>query len=58
MDVSPKATHPSTPAPQPGQPLQPTLFNAPVPRVSTPQPSYRQRTTQDERPAKPQLRLF
>jgi hypothetical protein len=47
-----------TSAPLPVQPLQPALFNTPVPRVSTPKPSYRQRATQDERPAKPQLSLF
>jgi hypothetical protein len=57
-DVSLVATHPPTPVPQPVEPLQPALFNAPQPRVSTPQPSYRQRATRDERPAKPQLSLF
>jgi hypothetical protein len=56
-DVSPVATHPLTPAPQPVQP-HPSLFNMPVPHVSTPKPSYRQRTTRDERPATSQLRLF
>jgi hypothetical protein len=45
-------------APLPVQPLQPALFNAPVPRVSTPKPSYRQRATREEQPAKPQLSLF
>jgi hypothetical protein len=54
-DVSPEATHPSTPAPQPGPPLQPALFNTPV---STAKPSYRQRATREEQPAKPQLSLF
>ena len=57
-DVSPAATHPPTPAPQPVQALQPALFTTPVPRVSPPKPSYRQRATRDERPAKPQLTLF
>lgn len=57
-DASLVATHPPTPAPQPVQALQPALFTTPVPRGSTPKPSYRQRATQDERPAKPQLSLF
>src|SRR5262245_14797746 len=57
-DVSPEVTHPSTHVPQPGQPLQPALLTTPVPRGSPPKPSYRQRATQDERPAKPQLSLF
>jgi len=57
-DASPEATHPPTPAPQPGQPLQEALFTTPVPRGSTAQPSYRQRATRDEQPAKPQLSLF
>jgi hypothetical protein len=57
-DVSPVATHPPMSAPQPVPPPQPALFTTPVPRGSTPKPSYRQRATQDERPAKPQLSLF
>jgi hypothetical protein len=57
-DVSPAATHPPTPAAQPVHALQPALFTTPVPRGSTPKPSYRQRATQDERSAKPQLSLF
>ena len=57
-DVSPVAMHPPTSAPQPVQPLQPALFTTPVPRGSTPKPSYRQWATHGERPAKPQLSLF
>jgi hypothetical protein len=34
------------------------LFTVPIPRVSPSKPSYRQRATLEERPAKPQLRLF
>jgi hypothetical protein len=57
-DVSPVVTHPPSPASQPVQALQPALFTTPAPRDSTPKPSYRQRATRDERPAKPQLSLF
>jgi hypothetical protein len=35
-----------------------TLFTVPIPRVSPPKPSYRQRATREEEPAKPQLSLF
>jgi hypothetical protein len=34
------------------------LFNVPIPRVSTPKPSYRQRAIREDQPAKPQLSLF
>ena len=35
-----------------------TLFTVPMPHVSPPKPSYRQRATREEQPAKPQLSLF
>jgi hypothetical protein len=35
-----------------------TLFNVPIPHVSPSKPSYRQRATREEQPAKPQLSLF
>jgi hypothetical protein len=47
-----------TSAPQPVQALQHAIFTTPVPRGSTPKPSYRQRATREEQPAKPQLSLF